>query len=75
MADKTLNVRIQLRHDLEANWLAVGDTLVPLAGEACVTMDGENKGRFHDLLNVETAFSDVCCGIYFELVAVIDILC
>ena len=46
MADKTLNVRIQLRHDLEANWLAVGDTLVPLAGEACVTMDGENKGRF-----------------------------
>lgn len=32
MADKTLNVRIQLRHDIESKWIAVGDTFIPLAG-------------------------------------------
>ena len=42
MADKTLNVRIQLRHDIESKWIAVGDTFIPLAGETCVTTDGEN---------------------------------
>ena len=41
----TLNARIQLRHDTEENWQLVGDTLVPLAGEACLTTDGDNKGR------------------------------
>ena len=46
MADKTLNVRIQLRHDIESKWIAVGDTFIPLAGETCVTTDGENKGCF-----------------------------
>ena len=41
----TLNARIQLRHDTEENWQLVGDTLVPLAGEACLTTNGDNKGR------------------------------
>ena len=41
----TLNARIQLRHDTEENWQLVGDTLVPLAGEACLTTDGDNKGK------------------------------
>lgn len=44
--DITLKTRIQLRNDTEENWLLVADTLVPLAGEFCVTLDGENKGRF-----------------------------
>ena len=43
MADKVLNVRIQLRHDTEANWTTVDPVL--LAGEAAVTLDGDNKGR------------------------------
>ena len=34
MADKVLNVRIQLRHDTEANWTTVDPVL--LAGEAAV---------------------------------------
>ena len=46
MADKIFKVRLQLRNDTEANWQAIGDTFIPLAGEACVTNDGENKGRF-----------------------------
>lgn len=41
----TLNARIQLRHDTEENWQLVGDTLVPLVGEACLTTDGDNKGK------------------------------
>lgn len=40
-----LKTRIQLRHDTEENWLSVADSLVPLAGEACLTIDGENKGK------------------------------
>lgn len=40
-----LKTRIQLRHDTEENWLLVADTLVPLAGEACLTTDGANKGK------------------------------
>lgn len=40
-----LKTRIQLRHDTEANWLSVGESLVPLDGEPCLTTDGENKGR------------------------------
>lgn len=40
-----LKTRIQLRHDTEANWLAVQDSLIPLAGEACLTIDGANKGK------------------------------
>lgn len=46
MADITLNTRIQLRNDTEANWLLVADTAIPLVGEVCITNDGENKGRF-----------------------------
>ena len=46
MADKIFKVRLQLRNDTEANWQAIGNTFIPLAGEACVTNDGENKGRF-----------------------------
>ena len=46
MADKIFKVRLQLRNDIEANWQAIGNTFIPLAGEACVTNDGENKGRF-----------------------------
>lgn len=40
-----LKTRIQLRHDTEENWLLVADTLVPLAGEACLTTNGANKGK------------------------------
>ena len=43
MADKIFKVRLQLRNDTEANWQAIGNTFIPLAGEACVTNDGENK--------------------------------
>lgn len=46
MADITLNTRIQLRNDTEANWLLVADTAIPLVGEVCITNDGENKGQF-----------------------------
>lgn len=46
MANKTLNARFQMRHDTAANWEAVKDTCIPLAGEFCVTMDGDYKGRF-----------------------------
>ena len=46
MADITLNTRIQLRNDTEANWLLVADTAIPLVGEICVTNDGEHKGQF-----------------------------
>lgn len=41
-----LITRIQLKNDTEANWLTVADSFVPLVGEACVTNDGENKGKF-----------------------------
>lgn len=43
--DLTLNTRIQLRNDTEANWLLVADTFVPLAGEVCITNDGDHKGQ------------------------------
>lgn len=46
MADITLNTRIQLRNDTEANWLLVADTAIPLVGEICITNDGERKGQF-----------------------------
>ena len=46
MADITLNTRIQLRNDTEANWLLVADTTIPLVGEICITNDGEHKGQF-----------------------------
>ena len=45
MADKRLDVSVQLRNDTEANWLLVADTYIPLAGEACVTIDGEHEGQ------------------------------
>ena len=40
-----LKTRIQLRHDTDANWQLVKDTLIPLAGEACLTIDGPDKGK------------------------------
>lgn len=40
-----LKTRIQLRHDTEENWKLVANSLVPLAGEACLTINGENKGK------------------------------
>lgn len=40
-----LKTRIQLRHDTDANWQLVKDSLVPLAGEACLTIDGPDKGK------------------------------
>lgn len=46
MADITLKTRIQLRNDTQANWEKVKDTLIPLAGEMCITNDGADKGRF-----------------------------
>ena len=46
MADITLNTRIQLRNDTEANWLLVANTAIPLVGEVCITNDGEHKGQF-----------------------------
>ena len=46
MADITLNTRIQLRNDTEANWLLVADTAIPLVGEICITNDGDHKGQF-----------------------------
>ena len=46
MADITLNTRIQLRNDTEANWLLVADTAIPLNGEICITNDGDHKGQF-----------------------------
>lgn len=45
MADKRLDVSVQLRNDIETNWLLVADTYIPLAGEACVTIDGDHKGQ------------------------------
>ena len=46
MADVTLKTRIQLRNDTAKNWEEVKDTLIPLAGEMCITNDGPDKGRF-----------------------------
>lgn len=46
MADITLKTRIQLRNDTQENWEKVKDTLIPLAGEMCITNDGPDKGRF-----------------------------
>lgn len=40
-----LKTRIQLRHDTEENWQLVADSLVPLAGEACLTISGKDKGK------------------------------
>ena len=40
-----LKTRIQLRDDTDENWQAVKDTLIPLAGEACLTIDGADKGK------------------------------
>ena len=40
-----LKTRIQLRHDTDANWQLVKDTLIPLVGEACLTIDGPDKGK------------------------------
>lgn len=45
MPDITLKTQIQLRNDIEQNWNIVADTLIPLAGEPCVTNDGEHKGQ------------------------------
>lgn len=39
-----ITARIQLRHDTEESWLLKAQT-IPLAGEACLTINGVNKGR------------------------------
>nr|DAZ25531.1 MAG TPA: hyaluronidase [Caudoviricetes sp.] len=46
MSNQLLEARLQMRHDTAANWEVVKDTCIPLAGEFCVTMDGDCKGRF-----------------------------
>lgn len=40
-----LKTRIQLRHDTAENWQLVADSFVPLVGEACLTIDGPDKGK------------------------------
>ena len=40
-----LKTRIQLRHDTDSNWQLVANSLIPLAGEACLTIDGPDKGK------------------------------
>lgn len=45
MASDFFEGRIQLLHDTEEHWQTVADTFIPLPGEACVTLDDENKGR------------------------------
>ena len=41
MAERIINTILQLRRGTEAQWLAVKDTFIPLAGEGCVTLDGQ----------------------------------
>lgn len=45
MASDFFEGRVQLLHDTEENWQKVANTFIPLPGEACVTLDEENKGR------------------------------
>ncbi len=45
MAKDFFEGRVQLLHDTEENWQSVANTFIPLPGEACVTLDEENKGR------------------------------
>lgn len=42
---QTFKAKLQMRHDTEENWLLVADSFIPLAGEPCVTDDGEHKGQ------------------------------
>lgn len=44
MADKTLNVRVKHKYDIEANWKNKNPVLLP--GECAFTSDGNNKGRY-----------------------------
>jgi len=45
MASEFFEGRVQLLHDTEEHWQSVANTFIPLPGEACVTLDEENKGR------------------------------
>lgn len=45
MSDNFFNGRIQQLRDTQANWNLVANTFIPLAGEACIVLDGANKGR------------------------------
>ncbi len=45
MAERIINTILQLRRGTEEQWLAVKDTFIPLAGEACVTLDGKYAGQ------------------------------
>lgn len=45
MARDFFEGRIQLLHDTEEHWQKVANTFIPLPGEACVTLDEDNKGR------------------------------
>ena len=51
MAEKELNVRMQIKKDTEANWNLVGSTFIPLDGEICIyvmTAGGENRFKIGD---------------------------
>lgn len=45
MARDVIQSRVQLLHDTEAHWQLVQSTFVPLAGEACITIDGPNRNK------------------------------
>lgn len=45
MSDNFFNGRIQQLRDTQANWNLVANTFIPLEGEACIVLDGVNKGR------------------------------
>lgn len=45
MARDFFEGRIQQLHDTEEHWQLVADTFIPLPGEACITLDDDNKGR------------------------------
>lgn len=45
MSSEFFEGRVQLLHDTEEHWQQVANTFIPLPGEACVTLDDENKGR------------------------------
>lgn len=44
MAEKIIKTVIQVRRDTEANWLLHKD-VIPVSGEPCLTLDGDNAGQ------------------------------
>lgn len=45
MGETVINTVIQLRRGTESDWAQIGSTFIPKAGEPCLTMDGDNKGK------------------------------